>query len=132
MAGKKSTKAEYNERLSYTAELIGKSLFRYQIVEELQSKYDISIAMCDKYIGEVYQSIKENYKDIGEELMTQYQILRQKAMENNDYFLAKQITDSIAKLTVLKEQKIDITTAGQPISVIKIVEVIKDNNGTES
>ena len=133
MAGKKSNRVEYNERLSYTAKLIGESKFRHEIVQELTKKYNISVPMADKYIGEVYASIKETYKDIGEELMTQYITLRQTAIENNDYFLAKQITDSIAKLTVLKEQKMDITSGGQPITTIKIVEYINNNeNGTES
>lgn len=131
MAGKKSNRVEYNQRLLYTAKLIGEGKQRYQIVDILTETYGISIQMADKYIGEVYQSVRENSKDIAEQLITQYNELYQSALQDGNKKLSKEILDSIAKMTIMRDQKLDITTGGQPITTIKIIEVIKEN-GTES
>ena len=132
--GKKATKTEINDRILETAKLIGEGKPRFQIVDILCDLYNISIPQADRYIGMVYQSIRDNYADAAELLLSRYDDLYQKAVLENDKLLAKQIQDSIAKITVLKDKKIDvdITTAGQPISVIKIIEVVKDNDGTNA
>ncbi len=114
MAGKKSTKAEYNERLSYTAKLIGEGKYRYQIVEILTTQYDISVAMADKYIGDVYENARESYKNSGEDLLARYNELYQKAIDDDNKKLAKEILDSITKLTQVK--KVDVTTNGESIN----------------
>lgn len=91
MAGRKSTRAEYNERLSYTANLLGKGFQRYEIVENLMNTYKISIQMADKMIGDVYESMRQTYPTIGEELMVIYKELMKEADLQNNTKLKKEI-----------------------------------------
>jgi hypothetical protein len=123
MAGRKNTKAVYNDRLSEVAKCIGEGLYRHEIVALFTEKYQISEPMVDKMIGEVYKSVREN-KNIGEQLMTQYQELYRTATDAKNYKLAKEITDSIAKMTVLKEKKIDLTSGGEAIQYV--INIVKD------
>ncbi len=117
MAGIKSTKGEKLIRLQHTARLIGQGKRRYEIVAELTESYKISEAMADKYIGDVYQTVREESKDLAEHLLTQYDELYTLALLNKDRVLAKQIIDSKAKITVLKDKKVDITTNGKSLNL---------------
>ncbi len=123
MAGIKSTKAEKAERLAYTAKLLGEGKYRYEIVEELTALYNICDSSVDKYIAEVYEDIKANSKDLSEHLLVQYDellrdLMNQETLTTADRTLIKQIIDSKAKMTVLREKKIDITSNGESLSYV--------------
>ena len=63
--------------------------------------------------------------EIRDDLLAKYNYLYRSAMQKNDLRSAKSILDSIAKLT--QTIKTDITSNGQQIETIRLVEIRKED-----
>lgn len=125
MKNKKTNKVEYNKRLLEVSKRIGEGAYRHQIVDEFMAKYDLSKQMVDKMIGDVYDIVRNDESVITENIITKYNELYIQAIDKHNYKLAKEINDSLAKITILKQQKLDITSGGEPIQYL--INIVKDS-----
>jgi len=79
----------------------------------------------------INEVLKDIAKELLEETLTELRRMKMEAEDNKDYHLTLMIQKEINKISGLDQQKIDLTTNGKSIeniSVIKLVEVLKDAN----
>lgn len=114
-------------RINRVIDLLVRGTRRRDIVFLLSTEWSCSEIWVDKYIHKAKQVIKEQFDlESIENMNAKYDYLYQEALKRKDFKEARSVMDSKQKLKGVVS-KIDITTGGQPITTIKLVEVIKEN-----
>lgn len=105
------------------------------ILEWLTKEKGYKLTMAYKYYKEAQQKIESYFDKSNEyalaEAMAQLEAQQQTAKENKNYKLAFTIRQEMNKIRGLQQQKIDVTTNGQPIQAIQIEIVHKTKDETK-
>lgn len=122
MAGRKTTEAEYEERIPDAMEMI---LYEKLNYTEFRSKYAKKYGVTERQAENVWQDcksrLKERFQEQTEEIISaqlqRYFDLLQRARNDNNKRVERETLADINKLYGLEQRKIDITSNGDPISI---------------
>lgn len=125
MAKSPATKAIKAQRINKIIELLQSGKYRWEIINDLTNEWSCTERNVEKYMTAAYKLLKLNYdKDILETILTKYDSLYKKAIDQGDNKLAVRILDSISRINGLN--KLDITTNGKDVTPT-IINIIKPN-----
>lgn len=107
-----------------------KGLSAHQIADKYHKEWDVAYkTVYHNYCTEARKLMKEqiltNAEDLRVDLLAKYQFLYFLFMQDGDKYGAKQVLDSVTKMT--QTFKFDLTSNGQEIQTIKLIEVKKDD-----
>jgi hypothetical protein len=122
MAGRKTTEAEYEERIPDAMEMI---LYEKLNYTEFRQKYSKKYGITERQAENVWQDcksrLKERFQEQTEEIISaqlqRYFDLLQRARNDNNKRVERETLADINKLYGLEQRKIDITSNGDPISI---------------
>jgi hypothetical protein len=121
-AGRKTTEAEYTERLNEALELIlYKKLSAGEFRVTFSKMYKVSERTADAVWARAKQILKDRFTEKQEEIISEhlsrYYDLLERARQDNNKRVERETLADISKLYGLEQKKIDITSDGQPISI---------------
>lgn len=121
--GRKSTVAEYDERISEALELIlYKRLSSGEFRTTFSKMYNVSERTADATWKRCKDILKQRFTDEQNELIEQqlarYFDLLERARESGNRRVEREVLQDVSKLYGLEQpKKLDITSSGEPISV---------------
>jgi hypothetical protein len=121
----KLTKAHTIERVKVCAYKMLDGYTPSQIYYMFQEEWGVTPQMVYLYCRQARAQMGKEFvadeSSIRKDVIIRYQWLYQLAMRDKRYDQAKQILDSLVKMTQITQ--LDITTGGKPINTIELVEV---------
>lgn len=120
--GRKTTQAEYEERIPESLEMI---LYQKLNYVEFRQQYAKKYGVTERQAENVWKDCKTRLKDrfeekteeiIAEQLSRYFDLLSRARADNNKRVERETLAD-INKLYGLEQRKIDITSGGEPISI---------------
>lgn len=119
---------ERKERLDFIRNLITHSFSDQRIAEEFAEHYNLCLRQAWRYVRVVRQRfLKEVKEKTLENILDEYNQLIDK-YELRDPKLAKDYRQQRDKILGIIQTKVDITSGGEKLTEIKIIEVKKDGN----
>lgn len=121
-AGRKTTDAEYTERLNEALELIlYKKLSAGEFRTTFSKEYGVSERTADSVWARCKQILKDRFTEKQEEIISEqlsrYYDLLDRARRDNNKRVERETLADINKLYGLDQKKIDITSNGEAISI---------------
>lgn len=120
------------EREFFAADCILAGNTLQQIHRKFNEKYEkeFNIQTIQNYLKEARKKITNelfaNDKEIAQDVLAKYMWLYGKATEKEDFREARNVLDSIVKLT--QRVQLDVTSAGEKLNMPEIIEVIQVRN----
>jgi hypothetical protein len=120
--GRKTTEAEYEERIPEALEMI---LYQKLNYVEFRQQYSKRFGVTERQAENVWKDCKDRLKArfeekteeiIAEQLSRYFDLLSRARLDNNKRVERETLAD-INKLYGLEQRKIDITSGGEPISI---------------
>lgn len=124
--GRKSTEVAYDERLTEALEMmLYQKLSAGEFRTTFSKQYNVSERTADATWKRCKDILKERFTEkqdeIIQEQLARYYDLLNRARESNNRRVEREVLADMNKLYGLENKKIDITSAGEPISInIKI------------
>lgn len=120
--GRKSTQAEYEERIPEALEMILYEKLNYvEFRVQGAKRWGISERASESIWKDCKDRLKLRFEEKSEEIISEqlsrYFDLLQRARESNNKRVERETLADISKLYGLEQKKIDVTTNGQPISI---------------
>ncbi len=122
MAGRKTTEAEYEERIPDAMEMILYQKLNYgEFRRQYSKKYGVTERQAENVWLDCKTRLKERFEEKTEEIISEqlsrYFDLLQRARADNNKRVERETLADINKLYGLEQRKIDITSNGEPISI---------------
>jgi uncharacterized protein YcbK (DUF882 family) len=120
--GRKSNEIDYEARMPRVYEMM---LYEHLGYDEFASKaakeFGITTRAAENLWAEARKRLKERFKQNQDEILenhlNQLYDLLHRCRESNNKRVEKEVLDSLAKIYSLEVKKVDITSAGNPISI---------------
>lgn len=121
-AGRKTTQAEYEDRIPEAMEMIlYKKLNYVEFRVQGAKKWNLSERMCENIWKDCKNRLKARFEEKNDEIiseqLTRYFDLLERARQDNNKRVEREVLADINKLYGLEQRKIDVTSNGQPISI---------------
>jgi hypothetical protein len=122
MAGRKTTEAEYEERIPDAMEMILYQKLNYgEFRRQYSKKYGVTERQAENVWSDCKARLKERFEEKTEEIiaeqLSRYFDLLSRARADNNKRVERETLADINKLYGLEQRKIDITSNGEPISI---------------
>lgn len=120
--GRKSNEIESAERFQTAFEyIVYKRLSYTEFKEKFSKEMKITQRQAETIYKQVKDTLKERYQDEREEILeaqiTRYYDLLERARESGNRRIEREVLSDLNKLYGIENNKIDITTGGEPISL---------------
>lgn len=122
MAGRKTTEAEYEERIPEAMEMILYHKLNYgEFRRQYSKKFGVTERQAENVWADCKARLKERFEEKTEEIiaeqLSRYFDLLSRARADNNKRVERETLADINKLYGLEQRKIDITSNGEPISI---------------
>ena len=127
-AGRKTTIVEYEERMVRVFEMmLYDRLNSIEFRNKASKEFEITTRQADNLWKDAKDRLKLRFEDEREELLSsqieRYFDLLTRCRDSNNRRVEKEVLDSLTKLFGLEQtQKVDITSAGEPVSINIILD----------
>jgi hypothetical protein len=127
-AGRKTTIVEYEERMVRVFEMmLYDRLNSIEFRNKASKEFEITTRQADNLWKDAKDRLKLRFEDEREELLSsqieRYFDLLNRCRDSNNRRVEKEVLDSLTKLFGLENtQKLDITSAGEPVSINIILD----------
>ncbi len=120
--GRKTTEAEYEERIPEALEMILYQKLNYtEFRQHYAKKFGVTERQAENVWKDCKDRLKARFEEKSEEIISaqlaRYFDLLQRARESNNKRVERETLADINKLYGLEQRKIDITSNGEPISI---------------
>jgi len=121
-AGRKTDELQYEERMNRVFEMMLYEHLGYNEFKEKAAKeFGISTRRAEDLWKETRTRLKERFQQNSEEILenhlNQLYDLLKRSRDDNNKRTEREVLADIAKIHSLEVKKVDITSAGQPISI---------------